>query len=103
MSGTAPGEVLAGRVREWHSEEGWGVLVTDALSAPVWAHFSAIEADGYRELTAGQHITFTAEEAQQDEYSRRAVNIWPDGVSRHRPQREDGPGYNSRLNITFDS
>ena len=102
MSGTAPGELLTGHVLEWHSEEGWGVLGTDALSTPVWAHFSAIEAEGYRELTPGRHVTFAAEEVPQDGYSWRAVRIWPEGVSHRRPKGEDGPGYNSSLEITFD-
>lgn len=69
---------LAGRVVEWHSEEGWGVLASPAVPAEVWAHFSAIEAQGFRELSAGQAVTFTVEEAYQDGYHWRAVHVWID-------------------------
>jgi cold shock CspA family protein len=103
MSDTASAEVFTGRVLEWHSEEGWGVLATDALPDNVWAHFSTIQAEGFRELTAGQAVTFSAEQAEQDEYRRRAVSVWLETGVRRSPDRDDGPGYSSGLNITLDS
>ncbi|MFI0965805.1 cold-shock protein [Streptomyces sp. NPDC021080] len=77
MSDTTSAEVFTGRVLEWHSEMGWGVLVSEDLPDPVWAHFSVVQAEGYRELTAGQSVTFSAEQAEQDGYRRRAVSVWP--------------------------
>ncbi|MEV8036266.1 cold shock domain-containing protein [Streptomyces sp. NPDC086182] len=77
MSDTASAEVFGGRVLVWHSEEGWGVLASDALPDRVWAHFSMIRAEGFRELIAGQPVTFSAEQAEQDDYHWRAVSVWP--------------------------
>ncbi|MEU8463954.1 cold shock domain-containing protein [Streptomyces sp. NPDC029003] len=91
-----------GHVQEWHSDEGWGVLVTPSLPQPVWAHFSSIAAEGYRELTAGQAVSFTAEEAEQDAFVWCAVRVVPAGPPEDHPDSSGGPGYTSDLDITFD-
>ncbi|MEU0270249.1 cold shock domain-containing protein [Streptomyces sp. NPDC006307] len=116
-------DVLSGHVREWNSEEGWGVLVTPSLPDDVWAHYSVIEAaeageaGGFRALTAGQAVTFTVEQAEQDRFRWRAVRVRPSGQGPLEPlepsepseplpgdgEGTDKPGYSSSLDITFDS
>ncbi|MFJ4684254.1 cold-shock protein [Streptomyces sp. NPDC088789] len=103
MTDTSSAEVFSGRVLEWHSEEGWGVLTSDALPDRVWAHYSAIQAEGYRELAIGQSVTFSVEEAEQDEHCWRAVSFWPEAGARRSPKEGEQPGYSSDLNIRFDS
>ncbi|MGW1375543.1 cold-shock protein [Streptomyces sp. NPDC002446] len=76
MSEVTPDDVIAGRVRDWHSEEGWGVLTSPALPEEVWAHYSAIQATGFRELTAGEDVTFSVERAEQDGFHWRAERVW---------------------------
>ncbi|MGV9363233.1 cold shock domain-containing protein [Amycolatopsis sp. NPDC003731] len=68
-------EVRRGHVREWHGEEGWGVVEAPGFDDPVWVHFSALEAPAgaFRELSAGAEVEFTAERAEQDGYHWRAV------------------------------
>lgn len=64
-----------------HEEEGWGVISSADLDQPVWAHFSSIdpashrvvEAGGYRVLLRGDHVRFTAEQAEQDGFHLRAT------------------------------
>ncbi|MFD9080815.1 cold-shock protein [Streptomyces erythrochromogenes] len=104
LHGTASDDTFSGQVREWHSEEGWGVLVSPTLSGDVWAHFSVIEAEGFRELTAGQAVTFAVEQAEQDRFRWRAVWVRPSGVQPPSGDVGDpaGPGYSSDLDITFD-
>ncbi|WP_241678595.1 cold-shock protein [Streptomyces lasalocidi] len=103
MSDATSADVVSGHVLEWHSEEGWGVLASDALPDRVWAHYSVIQAEGYRELTVGQSVTFSAEQAEQDEYRWRAVSVWPEAGVRRAPSEGERPGYSSDLNIRFDS
>ncbi|MEU6283115.1 cold shock domain-containing protein [Streptomyces sp. NPDC047028] len=103
MSDTTSAGTFSGRVLEWHGEEGWGVLASDALPDRVWAHYSAIEAEGCRELTVGQPVTFTAEQAEQDEFSWRAVSVRPETGARRSSEGNDEPGFSSDLNIRFDS
>ena len=67
--------VTSGIVREWHDDEGWGVI--DAPDAPggCWAHFSSIETPGYRWLRAGQVVTLEFEAAEQDGCVYRAISV----------------------------
>ncbi len=97
--------MLTGVVRDWHREEGWGVIDCDATPGGCWAHFSAIEADGYRELTNGETVEFTAEQAAQDCYAYRAVHVWragtePGDTTRHPSGPSDA--YRSVLTVEFD-
>ncbi|MEN2513321.1 cold-shock protein [Gordonia polyisoprenivorans] len=64
-----------GTVRVWHSEDGWGVLDSEATPGGAWAHFSEVVGDGFRSLTPGQEVEFEYEERAVDEYPYRANNI----------------------------
>lgn len=66
-------------VREWHSEEGWGVIHAPETPGGCWAHFSHIVIPGYRALSPGQAVTLEWEVVGQDGYSFRAVRVWPVG------------------------
>lgn len=35
--------MVRARVREWHAEEGWGVLYSVETPGGCWTHYSAIE------------------------------------------------------------
>jgi CspA family cold shock protein len=62
-------------VREWHDDDGWGVLESGQLPGPCWTHFSAIEMSGYHVLVPGSTVEVTAEYAEQDGYHLRAVEV----------------------------
>ena len=65
-------------VKSWSDEEGWGVLVSPDVSGDIWAHFSAIDGTGYRELVAGQTVTCEVEDLGgpiQDGYRFRASRV----------------------------
>ncbi|MET0763455.1 MAG: cold shock domain-containing protein [Blastococcus sp.] len=63
-------------VREWHEEEGWGVLDAPGFSGGVWAHYSAIPEDGYKSLRPGDVVTAEVESViDQDGYRFRATSI----------------------------
>ena len=97
--------VSVGVVREFHAEEGWGVVDGPDVPGGCWVHFGAIAMDGYRMLTPGQRVSYLPEEANQDGFGFRAVTVWPDGVepdlTRLEPQATSGC-YSSFLTITFD-
>lgn len=75
------GVVHRGTVREWHEDDGWGVIVSPELDSPVWAHFSHVDpasrgvepVGGFRLLHPGDVVCFTAERAEQDGYHWRAI------------------------------
>jgi CspA family cold shock protein len=70
-----PRDVHKGVVEAWHDEDGWGVIRVAGQPGQVWAHFSAIDAPGFRALTEGDEVELRAEQAEQDGYSRRATWI----------------------------
>ena len=101
---------VLGRVREWHDDEGWGVLDSDATPGGCWTHCSAVLVAGYRTLAVGQEVRLEPEVADQDGYAFRAVEAWPAASTpvRDLPQSSgspDGTGdgaMRSSVRITFD-
>lgn len=97
--------VSSGQVRVWHDEDGWGVIDSEATPGGCWASFHVVLVAGHRTLVAGQQVRFRYEPADQDGYSFRAVEVWPEGQEPVRTVRETaGPGtaYHSTLTVTFD-
>jgi len=93
-----------GRVRVWHDEQGWGVIDSDLTPRGCWAHFAHLLVGGYRTLAAGDAVTFSFEEADQDGFVFRALEVWPadqDPVRRE-AQPEDSSAFFSRLIIHVD-
>lgn len=68
-----------GVVKFWRPEKGWGAISSDALprGKDAWAHFSAVEMTGYRELLAGQDVEFAYRPAQQDSFEFVAEWVRP--------------------------
>ena len=64
-------------VRAWNPEEGWGIVDSDETPGGCWAHFSHVQMDGYKELSAGQAVRLVWEAAAQDGFSYRAVSVTP--------------------------
>jgi CspA family cold shock protein len=94
---------VVGVVREWHSDQGCGVI--DAAETPggCWAHFSHITVGGYRELSPGQVVALEWEMADQDGYSYRALRVLPAGSDPvEQAVERDSTSYNSTLAFRFD-
>jgi CspA family cold shock protein len=64
-----------GVVRFWNENEGWGVIDSEQTPSGCWAHFSVIDFDGFRALTAGQVVNFNWVQGDQDGYSYSASEI----------------------------
>ncbi len=70
---------MAGVVRRFDADEGWGVIVAPDVPGGCFVYFSGIESSGYRELRAGQKVRFTYEEPGflPDGCRFRALQAWP--------------------------
>ena len=66
--------MASGTVKWFNSEKGYGFISQDNGGPDVFAHFSAIQATGYRELTEGQKVEF---EITQGQKGPQADNIRP--------------------------
>ncbi|KRF30731.1 cold-shock protein [Nocardioides sp. Soil805] len=95
---------MQGVVREWHDDEGWGVIDSEATPGGCWAHFSSVLVAGQLTLRVGQPVTFTFEVVDQDGFSHRSVEVWPTGAApvRTEPSEWDSTAFRSELRITFD-
>jgi CspA family cold shock protein len=77
MTGNREPDLVTATVRQWSSEEGWGVLDSPETPGGCWAHFSVVRSPGYRELAAGQVVRLAWEPAVQDGYDYRATTVVP--------------------------
>lgn len=50
-----------GTVRWFNAEKGYGFITQDGGGEDVFCHFSAIQGDGFRELSEGQKVRFDIE------------------------------------------
>lgn len=64
--------MATGIVKWFNSEKGFGFIAPDDGSADVFAHYSAIDASGYRSLEENQKVSF---ETEQGPKGPQAVNI----------------------------
>jgi cold shock protein len=71
-----PKEIImaTGTVKWFNAEKGFGFIAPDDGSADVFAHFSAINASGYRSLTENQKVEFETERGPK---GLQAANIRP--------------------------
>lgn len=63
-----------GTVKWFNAEKGFGFITPDDGTQDVFAHYSAIEAKGYRTLEEGQRVEFEVTDGQK---GPQAANIRP--------------------------
>ena len=92
-----------GVVREWHDDDGWGVVDAPEVPGGCWVGFGHVAVEGYRALSAGQEVALEWERARQDGFDFRAKRVWPWGAEPFPgPGSEGGDGYSSTLTLRFD-
>lgn len=66
--------MLSGKVKWFNNAKGYGFIVADGRDEDLFAHYSAIQMDGYKTLKAGQTVKF---DILQGPKGLHAVNISP--------------------------
>ncbi|MFJ4143924.1 cold shock domain-containing protein CspD [Pseudomonas sp. NPDC089734] len=64
--------MLSGKVKWFNNAKGYGFILADGRDEDLFAHYSAIQMDGYKTLKAGQPVHF---EIIQGPKGLHAVNI----------------------------
>ena len=64
--------MATGTVKWFNGEKGFGFIAPEDGSADVFAHFSAINANGYRSLNEGDRVSF---DTQQGPKGPQAANV----------------------------
>ncbi len=65
-----------GTVKWFNNAKGYGFILADEGGEDLFAHYSAIQMDGYKTLKAGQLVTF---DVTRGDKGLHAVNIAPAG------------------------
>ena len=63
-----------GTVKWFNDDKGYG-FITRESGDDVFVHFSAIQEDGFKSLSEGQHVTFEVEEGER---GLQAANVVKD-------------------------
>jgi len=50
--------MLSGKVKWFNNAKGYGFIIEDGKNEDLFAHYSAIQMDGYKTLKAGQAVSF---------------------------------------------
>jgi len=66
--------MATGTVKWFNAEKGFGFIAPDGGGPDVFAHYSAIQGSGYKELTDGQQVEFDVTQGQK---GPQAANIQP--------------------------
>lgn len=64
-----------GKVKWFNNAKGFGFIVPDQGGDDLFAHFSAIEMDGYKTLKAGQDVSFTLEQVDKGIHAKNIRSI----------------------------
>lgn len=64
-----------GTVKWFNKEKGYGFISNDEREEDVFVHFSAINAEGFKNLEEGQKVTYEVEPDIKDKNRLRAVNV----------------------------
>ena len=63
-----------GTVKWFNADKGFGFIEKDN-GGDVFAHFSAIQGDGFKSLDEGQKVSFDIEEGQRGEQATNIVKL----------------------------
>lgn len=64
-----------GTVKWFNESKGFGFISNDAGGEDVFVHYSAIQGEGFRNLSEGQHVSYDTETDPKNSSKLRAVNV----------------------------
>ncbi|MHA6493050.1 cold shock domain-containing protein CspD [Pseudomonas borbori] len=74
--------MVSGKVKWFNNAKGYGFILADGRDEDLFAHYSAIQMDGYKTLKAGQPVSF---DIIQGPKGLHAVNISAPSVTAEAP------------------
>jgi CspA family cold shock protein len=68
-----------GTVKWFNNTKGYGFILADDGGGDIFAHYSAIDMDGYKTLKAGQSVQFEAEQGPKGLHAKKIQAAAPSG------------------------
>lgn len=63
---------MQGKVKWFNAEKGFGFILNEETGKDIFVHYSAIVADGYKQLAEGDVVTY---DLKQTERGEQAANV----------------------------
>ena len=63
---------MQGKVKWFNAEKGFGFILNEATGNDIFVHYSAIVAEGYKQLAEGDVVTY---DLKQTERGEQAANV----------------------------
>ena len=67
--------MMKGTVKFYNATKGYGFIQPDSGGKDVFVHFSAIQGDGYRNLTEGQKVEFSVEQGPKGPQASNVTKV----------------------------
>lgn len=67
-----------GTVKWFNNTKGYGFILSDNGGGDIFAHYSAIDMDGYKTLKAGQSVQFEAEQGPKGLHAKKIQAVGQD-------------------------
>lgn len=64
-----------GIVKWFNNTKGYGFILADNGGGDIFAHYSAIDMDGYKTLKAGQSVQFEAEQGPKGLHAKKIQSV----------------------------
>ena len=64
-----------GVVKWFNNAKGFGFISAEGVDTDIFAHYSAIEMDGYRSLKAGQRVKFEVINGDKGSHAKKIIPI----------------------------
>jgi cold shock protein len=64
-----------GTVKRFNKIKGYGFITPDGSDKEVFVHFSAIQTEGYKELAAGQRISYVLAQGDRGDFATQVQII----------------------------
>ena len=69
-----------GIVKWFNNTKGYGFILADNGGGDIFAHYSAIDMDGYKTLKAGQSVQFEAEQGPKGLHAKKIQAVAADDL-----------------------
>ncbi|MCR8921828.1 cold shock domain-containing protein CspD [Dasania sp. GY-MA-18] len=81
--------MYTGMVKWFNNAKGYGFILSEDGGGDIFAHYSAIDMDGYKTLKAGQTVTFETEQGPKGLHATQIQAVEPQTEKQPSPEQQE--------------